>query len=67
MEVAPKLLKPIRWVGSSRKDLKTFPKDVQREIGQALYAVQRGEDYAPVKSLKASVEGPSLRLWLVTP
>ena len=52
MEVAPKLLKPIRWVGSSRKDLKTFPKDVQREIGQALYAAQRGEEYASVKSLK---------------
>ena len=52
MEVAPKPLKPIRWVGSSRKDLKTFPKDIQREIGQALYAAQRGEEYASVKSLK---------------
>ena len=52
MEVAPKPLKPIRWVGSSRKDLKTFSKDVQREIGQALYAAQRGEEYASVKSLK---------------
>jgi len=44
--------KPVRWVGSSRKDLKTFPKTVQRHIGQALYAAQRGEEYPSVKALK---------------
>ena len=32
--------------------MKTFPKDVQRDIGQALYAAQRGEEYSSVKSLK---------------
>jgi len=45
-------LKPVRWVGSSRKDLKTFPKAVQRHVGQALYAAQRGEEYPTVKALK---------------
>ena len=40
------------WIGSSRKDLKTFPKPVRRDIGQALYAAQRGETYASVKALK---------------
>lgn len=45
-------LKPVRWVGSSRKDLKTFPKSIQRDIGQALYAAQRGEEYPSVKALK---------------
>ncbi|MBL8220020.1 MAG: type II toxin-antitoxin system RelE/ParE family toxin, partial [Bryobacterales bacterium] len=42
----------VRWVGSSLRDLKTFPKGVQRDIGQALYAAQRGEEYPSVKSLK---------------
>ena len=45
-------LKPVRWVGSSRRDLKTFPRSVQRHVGQALYAAQSGEEYPTVKSLK---------------
>jgi phage-related protein len=45
-------LKPVRWVGSSRRDLKTFPRSVQREVGQALYAAQCGEEYPSVKALK---------------
>lgn len=44
--------KSVRWVGSSRRDLKTFPKAVQRHIGQALYAAQCGEEYPTVKALK---------------
>ena len=43
---------PVIWIGSSRKDLKTFPKPVRRDIGQALYAAQRGETYPSVKALK---------------
>jgi phage-related protein len=49
MEGGPK---PVRWIGSSRKDLKAFPKAVKRNIGQALYAAQRGEEYPSVKALK---------------
>lgn len=45
-------LKPIRWMGSSRRDLKTFPRTIQRDVGQALYAAQRGEEYPSVKALK---------------
>jgi phage-related protein len=45
-------LKPVRWVGSSRRDLRHFPKAVKRDIGQALYAAQRGEEYPSVKALK---------------
>ena len=48
----PTALKPVHWVGSSRRDLKIFPRDVQRNIGQALYAAQRGEEYPSVKALK---------------
>ena len=44
--------KPLKWVGSSRKDLKAFPKTVRRDIGQALYAAQCGEEYPSVKALK---------------
>jgi phage-related protein len=44
--------KAVRWTGSSKRDLKTFPKSVQRDIGQALYAAQCGEEYPSVKALK---------------
>jgi phage-related protein len=44
--------KPVRWVGSSRRDLKTFPSPVQRHIGQAFYAAQCGEEYLSVKALQ---------------
>lgn len=39
-------------MGSSRNDLKTFPDDVQANIGYALYGAQCGEEYATVKALK---------------
>jgi phage-related protein len=45
-------MKPVRWVGSSRKELKSFPRAVQRTVGQALYAAQCGEEYPSVKALK---------------
>ena len=45
-------LKPVRWVGSSRRDLRTFPKSVERDVGQALYAAQCGDEYPSVKALK---------------
>ncbi len=32
--------------------MKTFPRPVRRRIGQTLYAVQDGEEYPSVKSLK---------------
>jgi len=44
--------KPVRWVGSSRRDLRAFPAPARRAIGQALYAAQRGEEYPSVKGLQ---------------
>jgi phage-related protein len=35
--------KPIVCIGSSRRDLKTFPKQVRSDVGQALYTAQLGE------------------------
>ncbi|OFV93796.1 MAG: addiction module toxin RelE [Acidobacteria bacterium RIFCSPLOWO2_12_FULL_65_11] len=44
--------KPVEWIGSSLADLKDFPRAVQRDIGQALFAAQCGEEYPSVKALK---------------
>ena len=45
-------LKPILWMGSSREDLRSFPEQVRRDIGQALYTAQRGETDPAAKPLK---------------
>ena len=44
--------KPVRWIGSSRNDLRAFPEAPRRHIGQALYAAQCGEEYPSVKPLR---------------
>jgi len=44
--------KPVIWIGSSRRDLKGFPKQVRFDIGQALYAAQLGETDPAAKPLK---------------
>ncbi|MGO9648640.1 MAG: type II toxin-antitoxin system RelE/ParE family toxin [Terriglobales bacterium] len=44
--------RPIIWVGSSRKDLRAFPREVRRDIGQSLYAAQQGETDPSAKPLK---------------
>ena len=46
------VVRPVRWVGSALRDLKEFPRAVQRDIGQALYAAQCGEAYPSIKALK---------------
>lgn len=35
-------MKEIRWVGSSKKDIKDFPDEVRQEIGFSLYLAQCG-------------------------
>jgi phage-related protein len=45
-------LKPVRWVGSSLKDLRSFPEAVRREVGHALYTAQKGETDPSAKPLK---------------
>ena len=50
-------LKPVRWVGSSLKDLRSFPPEVCSNGGQAIYTAQRGlKDPAakPMKGFEAS-------------
>ena len=45
-------LKPLIWIGSSRKDLSKFPDTVQRSIGYALYMAQKGDRSDNSKVLK---------------
>ena len=40
------------WIGSSLKDLRKFPEDVQDEVGYILYQVQIGEKHHRIKQLK---------------
>ena len=45
-------LKLIVWMGSSRRDIRGFPKEVRADLGHALYAAQRGETDPAAKPLK---------------
>jgi phage-related protein len=45
-------IKPLCWMGSSLRDLKTFPKEAQHDIGFALFVAQSGEEHTSVKALK---------------
>jgi phage-related protein len=49
MEGGPK---PVIWVGSSRKDLQSFPRQVRVDMGQALYTAQMGDVDPAAKPLK---------------
>jgi phage-related protein len=46
------LERPLVWLGSSRRDLRVFPRQARREIGLALYAAQNGETDPAAKPLK---------------
>jgi phage-related protein len=35
--------RPLVWIGSTRGDVRAFPRAVRRDIGYALYAAQDGE------------------------
>lgn len=49
MEEAPK---PVRWVGTSLRDLRSFPRSVRSDIGQALFAAQHGNTDPAAKPLR---------------
>jgi len=44
--------KPVRWIGSSREDLRGFPDDVRRRVGGALWDAQIGVKAPYAKPLK---------------
>ena len=45
-------LKPVFWIGSSRRDLRGMPPQVRSNVGQALYAAQQGMTDPAAKPLK---------------
>jgi phage-related protein len=49
MDVA---VKPVAWIGSTKKDLLAMPEEVQSQVGFALFQVQCGQTPAEAKPLK---------------
>ena len=43
--------RPLRWVGSSKRDLLNFPEDVRQVMGFALFQAQLGEEHPHAKAL----------------
>lgn len=44
--------KPVEWIGSSRDDLRAFPPEVRRVMGQAIDDAQVGSESPVAKALK---------------
>lgn len=44
--------KPIKWIGSSLKEMKAMPEDVRQAFGFALYVAQCGGKHPDAKPLK---------------
>ena len=45
-------LKPLDFIGSSRKALQEFPDEVKQDIGYALFEAQKGQKSEAAKPLK---------------
>ena len=45
-------LKPVRWIGTSLRDLRSFPRSVRIDIGHALFTAQDGKTDPAAKPLK---------------
>ncbi len=52
MKLSHRLVKPCLFVGPSRRELKTFPDEVQGSIGHALHQAQCGDEPDSAKALK---------------
>jgi phage-related protein len=44
--------KPVEWISSSRDDLRAFPQEVRRVMGQAIDDAQHGVEHPAAKALK---------------
>ena len=44
--------KPVEWIGSCRADLRDFPQEVRRVMGQAIDDAQHGGEHPAAKALK---------------
>ena len=52
MEMSDSPIKPVEWIGSSYKDFRSFPDDVQDHVGYALHLAQTGSKHDDAKPLK---------------
>jgi phage-related protein len=50
-------VRPVVWLGSSKKNMREFPKQVRSDIGAALFAAQCGETAEHVKPFKGIGSG----------
>ena len=50
-------LRPLLWIGSSKKDYVAFPQDVQEEFGFELFLAQTGQHPPSAKFLKGLGSG----------
>jgi phage-related protein len=50
-------LKPVEFIGSSKKDLSGFPNAVKQDIGHALFVAQQGSHAPSVKTLHGFAGG----------
>jgi phage-related protein len=50
-------LRPLVWMGDSRKNIRQFPEDVQKSVGYALQLVQAGETPMEAKPFKGVGSG----------
>lgn len=52
--------KPVQWLGSTKKDIQKFPKEVRIEMGYALDVAQNGGKADSAKPLKGIVPGAGI-------
>lgn len=45
-------MKPLRWMGSSLRDVREFPDEVRQTVGYALYLAQMGDKHARAKPMR---------------
>ncbi len=58
-------MKPLRFVGSSLDDLRSFPAEARRQAGFELYALQRGfdpSDWKPMNTVGSGVREIRIRV-----
>ena len=53
----PQDWKPVEWIGSSRSDLRSFPKTARIIVGQALVYAQAGSKHPDAKQMKGKLAG----------
>ncbi len=61
------MLKPLIWLGNSKKALMDFPEDARHDVGFELENVQHGDlasDFKPMPSIGQGVE--EIRIWVAS-